>query len=152
MNFKLNFTISPQKEKELFAFLVKECDCSILKGYSDDKDFTVDVCDEPSLYLYAIIPSKFVDVVRVEPCCNQELGSNFSIYPFDESGNNFPLIRYERIGNLYRIYAGTFNMHGQYKAQIKVILKKIERWIKANAKDHKREGSWYCGLTIYDVR
>lgn len=152
MNFQLNFTISPQKEKELFAFLVKECDCSILKGYSVDKDFVINTYDEPSLYLYMIVPKKFVEAVRVEPCYEQEFGANFSIYPFDENGNNFPLIQYERFEELYRIYAGTYTMYGQHKVAIKIILKKVKQWIKANAKSNKREGTWYCGITVYDVR
>lgn len=151
MNFQLNFTISHQKEKELFAFLVKECDCSILKGYGTDKDFTVDICNEPSLYLYVIVPRNFVDIIRIDPCCNQELGANFSIYPFDENGYNFPLIRYERFEGLYRIYAGVSTMGGQGKTAIKAILKKIKHWVKINAASHYREGTPFCGITVYEL-
>ena len=152
MNFQLNFTISPQKEKELFTFLAKECNCNILKGYSVDKDFTVDICDEPTLNLYVIVPKNFTDSVCRKPVYDQESGANYSIYPFDENGNNFPLIRYERFEELYRIYGGTATMHGQYKSEIRIILKKIKNWIKENAKNNKREGTWYCGINIYDVR
>ena len=151
MNFQLNFTISPQKEKALFAFLSNECDCTILKGYGVDKNFSVDICEEPSLLLYVIVPQIFANVVRIESVCDQELSANFSIYPFDENGCNFPLIRYERFEGLYRFYAGVSAMDGQGKTTIKAILKKIKQWITTNATSHYREGTPFCGITIYEL-
>lgn len=151
MNFQLSFTISPPKEKELFAFLLNECDCIILKGYGADKDFSVDIQEDFSLPLYVIVPQSFANVVRIESVCDQEFSATFSIYPFDENGGNFPLIRYERFEGLYRFYAGVSTMDGQGKTAIKAILKKIKQWITTNATSHCREGTPFCGITIYKL-
>ena len=152
MNFQLNFKISPQKEKELFAFLSKECDCSILRGYGVDKNLSVDICEDPSLYLYIIAPRGVDDIVRIEPVYDGQLGANFIICPLDEFGRNLPLIQYERTEGPYRIYAGTSTMRSPGKAAVHLILHKIKRWVKANANSQKRDGTWFCGITIYDVQ
>ncbi len=151
MNFQLNFTISPQKEKEFFAFLSNECDCNILKGYGRDNNFSVDIQETPTLLLYVIVPQSFANTVRIEAVSDQELDANFSIYPFDENGCNAPFIRYERFEGLYRIYAGISTMGGQGKTAVKAILKKIKQWVKANATSHYREGTLFCGITVYEL-
>ncbi len=151
MNFQLNFTSSPQKERELLAFLVNECDCTILKGYGEDKNFSVNIQEAPSLHLYVIVPQSYANIVRIEAVCNQDLGANFSVYPFDENGCNFPLIRYERFEDLYRMYAGISTMDSQSKTAIKAILKRIKQWVKTNATSRRREGTPFCGITVYNL-
>lgn len=151
MNFQLNFTISPQKQKELFVFLTKECDCTILKGYGADKNFSVDIQEDLSLSLYVIVPQSFVKVVRIKSTCDQELDAKFGIYPFDKKGRGFPLVQYERSEGIHRIYADVSTMEVQGKTAIKVILKKIKQWIKTNAASHYREGTPSCGITVYEL-
>lgn len=152
MNSQINFIISPQKEKELFAFLSQECCCNILKGYGNDRDFSVDINESPSLLLYFIVPQDFSNYVQIVPIREESLDADFGIYPFDENANNLPLIRYERFGDVYRIYAGTSNMDSQGKTEIKAVLKKAKQWLKANADSQKREGSPLCGITVYEIK
>ncbi len=152
MNFQINFTISKDKEKELFSFLNEQCNCNILKGYSENTDFQINICEEPCLLLYLIVPQNYVDAIRAEPIDNSDLDANFCIYPFDENGNNLPFIRYERDEGLYRIYAGTSTMYGQGKVTVNAVLKKIKQWIKTNSVSHYRDGTPFCGITIYDIK
>lgn len=152
MNFQINFTISKDKEKELFSFLTEKCNCSILKGYSENTDFQINVCEEPSLPLYLIIPQNYLNAIRIEPVNNSDLNANFFIYPLDENVNNLPFIRYERDDELYRIYAGTSTMYGQGKKTVNAVLKKIKQWIKENAKHRERNGTPFCGITIYTIK
>ncbi len=152
MNSQINFTISPQKEKALFSFLSEECSCSILKGYGKDRDFSVDILESPSLLLYFIVPQDFTNYVTIVSIRDESLDADFGIYPFDENANNLPLIRYERFGDIFRIYAGTSNMDSQGKAEVKSVLKKVKQWLKSNADSQKREGSPFCGITVYEIK
>lgn len=151
MGFQINFTISDEKEREFFDFLINDCDCSILRAYSDDKDFSIDFSKPLSEPAYLIMPKSHTDNFQIEPCDINESNAKFCISPLSADGYFSPIIQYERYDGLYRIYASSSAMSADGKAQIKEILAKIKRWIKSNAKSHYREGSLICGITIYDV-
>ena len=151
MNFQLNFTISEQKEKEFLNFLINDCNCDVLKGYSEDTNFKISPDVPLSLLLYLITPNECVNTLSVESINDDNINGNYGIRPFDENGDCLPLIRYERFGDLFRIYAGTASMPADIKANIKNILTKIKKGVKANASSHYRDGTPFLGITIYDV-
>ena len=153
MGFQINFTVSDEKEREFFDFLGNDCSCNILRGYSEDRDFSIDVSEIPSLPLYLIVPSACADNFRIEPFEDIDINAKFCISPFDENGDFYlPLIRYDRFDEPYRrIYADLSTVPADGKEQIKEILAKIKKWIKSNAKSHYHEWLPIFGITVYYV-
>ena len=134
------------KEYDFFKFINDELNMSIYKGYSSDKDFTVDLNDlSLPLYIFSADPRyKDFDIELLDD-------GNFCIRPFDCNINAYPIIRYERFDSTTRIFANTQSMTPENKDLITKKFINIDNWLKKNSCKCRKEGSLFCNVKIYEI-
>ena len=158
MGRQINFYISPQKEKELIAFINDECDSKILLPFIDDGKKELGK-EAMSLHMYFVIPNscnvspkykkgEWVDGTQ-KMILNTVLKN--SMYSLSE----LPFIEYSR-GifdkdkeddlTFVRLYCDL--MFCDHKNVLKETYVKLTRWVKKNSTKTDRD----FGISIYIVK
>jgi len=152
MDKQINFTITPEKEKELINFVINECNCRMLLPFLNGEKAVVEEGESLSLPAYYIYPNACELPLNYE--CGIDIdGSQKQMLSTTLEGyvpNFYPFIQYNRLFDEDNILYGRFYctfLSQEYNVILKHLYTKLKKWVKHNSK--KKDGSF--GMAIYTV-
>lgn len=155
MSSQINFIISPECEYKLFAFIANECKCNIFLPESITGEFLFEKEGEitSDKYLISPLPGDFKFKTERRQG-SSSLSEVWVIYPFDENKDFLPIIEYER--DLFsdsadmpcRLYLRTSTVSPKFKSDMKILFRKIKKWIKDNSNKKIKMGL----ISLYEVK